>query len=70
MYKLLRKVVAGLGTGLLAFVLLVIIIVAWVSVGALVWGWLIMVIAGATGHSIGYGDAFLWGYIPAILTGS
>lgn len=70
MFKLLGKIIAGLGGGLVAFFLLLFIIAAWVTIGALFWGWIIMVIAGATGHNIGYGTAFLWGYIPAILTGS
>ena len=70
MFKLFGKLVAGVGTGVLAIFLAILLIVIWVTVGALFWGWIIMLIAGATGHSLGYTDAFLWGYIPAILTGS
>ena len=70
MLKLLGKIIAGLGGGVIAFALIILFIAAWVSIGALFWGWIIMLIAGATGHDMGYSTAFLWGYIPAILTGS
>ena len=69
-FKLSSKIVAGLGGGLLALFLLGLFIAVWVTMGALFWGWIIMLITGATGHSMGYSTAFLWGYIPAILTGS
>jgi hypothetical protein len=42
---------------------------AVLTVGALAWGWILMIIAGSTGHaSLGYHDAFLWGYILALLS--
>ena len=70
MFKLFSKILAGLGGGIVAIFLILLILAAWVTLGALFWGWIIMLIAGASGHSMGYSTAFLWGYIPAILTGS
>ena len=70
MFKLFSKIVAGLGGGIIAFFLILLIGAMWLTVGALFWGWIIMLIAGATHHDLGYTNAFLWGYIPALLTGS
>lgn len=71
MFKLLGKAIAGMGTGFAAVILVFLMLAVWVTFGAMFWGWLIMVIMGASGHAwMGYGTAFLWGYIPAILTGS
>lgn len=70
MFKLFGKIIAGLGGGLTALFLILLIIAFGLTVGALFWGWIIMLIAGATGHSLSYSDAFLWGYVPAILTGT
>jgi hypothetical protein len=70
-FKILKWTSAIVGGGVLGACVLAFFVFIYVSIGALIWGWLIMIIAGATGHaSLGYHDAFLWGYIPAIMTAS
>jgi hypothetical protein len=70
-FKVLKWASAIVGGGILGACVIGAFVFFWLSIGAAFWGWVIMIIAGATGHaSLGYHDAFLWGYIPALMSGS
>jgi len=71
MFKAFKKIAGLASLGIVGFFLILVIGVAWLALGAAFWGWAIMLIAGATGHAwMGYQTAWLWGFIPAFLTGS
>lgn len=71
MFKLFKSVVGLFSLGILGLLGGLIIIAIILSIGAAFWGWILMLIMGATGHAwFGYHEAFLWGYLIAACTGS
>lgn len=64
----MRTKIAALGG--LGIVAVILILVAVLTISALTWGWLLMVIAGAAGWHIGFGTAFVIGIGITILVGT
>jgi len=64
--------VAGLvGGGIVAIFILLFFAVIGLTLGALFWGFWIMIIMGALGHAwMGYHTAFMWGFVAAFFTGT
>ena len=60
------KLLAGLGH----FIFILLVIFFFLTLGALIWAWPIMVlqgaIVGAGEWHMGYGTAVLWGYVAAL----
>jgi len=71
MFKAFGKVAGLASLGIVGIFLILVVGAIWLALGAAFWGLVIMLIAGASGHSwMGYQTAWLWGFIPALLTGS
>jgi hypothetical protein len=71
MFKVFGKIAGFASPAIVGFFLVLLFGAIWLTIGALFWGWIIMLIVGATGHpDFGYHTAFLWGYLAAFLTGS
>jgi hypothetical protein len=69
--KTLTKVTMYAGGGAVGILLILLLALSWLALGAAWWGFWIMIIMGATGHAwMGFTTAWLWGFVPAILTGS